>query len=75
MAARATGTSFAASPFATRVAIIGEIRASPHQARWFERRIFQETLAVFEKSDAWLQLGYASWPGSPRGHDVYQQPI
>jgi hypothetical protein len=75
MAARATGTDFAASPFATRVAIIGEIRASPRLTQWFERPIFQETLAVFEKSDAWLQLGYASWPGSPRGHDVYQQPI
>jgi hypothetical protein len=36
-----------------------------------ERYLFQETLWVFGKTDAWLRLGYESWPASARGFDDY----
>ena len=28
-------------------------------------------LILFSKTDAWILLGYASWPGTPRGLDKY----
>ena len=79
MAERAAAQSghapFQALDIPARVAIIDEIRALPRVGPLFEIPIFQETLAVFERTDAWLQLGYVSWPGSPRGLDQYRRPF
>jgi hypothetical protein len=40
----------------------------------FERYILQEILAVFSKTDAWLALGYRSWPESARGLEEHLRP-
>ncbi|MFI5783354.1 hypothetical protein [Nocardia sp. NPDC051570] len=48
------------------------IRMSPN-GQQFEDVFFQETLAIFLKTDAWLQLGYQSWEGSARGLDSYRR--
>jgi hypothetical protein len=37
----------------------------------FEKYIFQQILALFSETDAWILLGYESWPGTPRGLDSY----
>ena len=37
----------------------------------FEKYIFQQILALFSRTDAWILLGYESWPGTPRGLDSY----
>jgi len=75
IASETGAATFLACTDAERLAAIAKIRALPRAAQLFEGPIFQETLAVFEKTDAWLQLGYESWPGTPRGHDIYQRPI
>ena len=75
IASRAGRQNFLACDSRERSAIIAEIRALPRVWQLFEIPIFQETLAVFERTDAWLQLGYVSWPGSPRSLDDYRQPF
>jgi hypothetical protein len=37
----------------------------------FEKYIFQQILDLFSHTDAWILLGYKSWPGTPRGLDAY----
>ncbi|HEY7322148.1 MAG TPA: hypothetical protein VIE89_31670 [Candidatus Binatia bacterium] len=37
----------------------------------FEKYIFQQILELFSRTDAWILLGYKSWPGTPRGLDAY----
>jgi hypothetical protein len=37
----------------------------------FEKHIFQQILTLFSETDAWILLGYESWPGTPRGLDSY----
>ncbi len=37
----------------------------------FEKYIFQQILDLFSRTDAWVLLGYKSWPGTPRGLDAY----
>ena len=66
---------FLACDASTRAGIVEKTRSILGGGSRFENPIFQETLAVFERTDAWLQLGYAAWPGSPRGQDFYKQPI
>jgi len=39
----------------------------------FEKYIFQEILALFSRTDAWIWLGYEAWPGTPRGLEAYTQ--
>jgi hypothetical protein len=40
----------------------------------FERYIAREVLALFVRTDGWVLLGYESWPGTPRGLDLYTRP-
>jgi hypothetical protein len=35
--------------------------------------IFDESLALFAETDAWVLLGYEGWPGEPRGLDRYRR--
>jgi hypothetical protein len=42
--------------------------------RRFEYYIVREILELFNRTDAWIVLGYESWPGTPRGLDKYTQP-
>lgn len=68
-------TDFASCDLAARFGILESIRSDPDIGRDFEIPVFQETLAVFENTDAWLLLGYDSWEGMARGLDAYRKPI
>lgn len=37
----------------------------------FDRYIVQPVLELYANTDAWIHLGYAAWPGQPRGLDRY----
>jgi hypothetical protein len=39
------------------------------------QHIFKEILTMFMNTDAWIAVGYKSWPGMPRGLDDYTQPL
>jgi hypothetical protein len=39
----------------------------------YERHIVGEILELFSVTDAWVLLGYSSWPGTPRGLEEYQK--
>lgn len=40
----------------------------------FRRYVAVETLALYAATDAWTALGYAAWPGTPRGLSSYTRP-
>ena len=40
----------------------------------FEHYIVREVLALFVRTDGWVLLGYETWPGTPRGLDLYTRP-
>jgi hypothetical protein len=70
-----TKGAFISQSTTERLEIVNAVRFRSAFAGQFESPIFQETLAVFMKTDAWIRLGYAGWPGSPRGLDSYQCPF
>jgi hypothetical protein len=72
-AASAGIADFAVADLRVRAAILDGLRSLPDVVREFELPVFQEILAVFQRTDAWLQLGYAAWPGSARGLDEYRR--
>lgn len=37
------------------------------------KRVADQILGVFARTDAWVALGYESWPGQPRGLTAYRQ--
>jgi len=39
----------------------------------YDRFIFDEALALFADTDAWVLTGYDGWPGIPRGLDRYRR--
>jgi hypothetical protein len=39
----------------------------------FDTYIVREIFSLFAKTDAWVLLGYESWPGTPRGLERYTQ--
>lgn len=39
----------------------------------YNRFIFDEALALFAGTDAWVLTGYDGWPGTPRGLDRYRR--
>jgi hypothetical protein len=39
----------------------------------FEQYIINQILTLFNNTDAWILLGYESWPGTPRGLDGYMR--
>lgn len=41
----------------------------------YNRFIFDEALALFAGTDAWVLTGYDGWPGTPRGLDRYRRAI
>lgn len=76
-AKEAQKSDFASSDIEVRRKILRRMTASPY-ARIFERDglrfekyIFQQIRALFSRTDAWILLGYESWPGTPRGLDSY----
>jgi hypothetical protein len=73
-AASAGLPDFAAADARARVGILEGLRSLPDNARDFEVPIFQEMLAVFAETDAWLALGYTGWEGTARGLEEYRRP-
>jgi len=71
-ALRLTRQEFASIALASRRHVLDAVRTSG-PGRRFEDVFFQETLMIFLKTDAWLQVGYPSWEGSPRGLDSYRR--
>jgi hypothetical protein len=43
--------------------------------RWvtYNTVIFDEALALFADTDAWILAGYEGWPGTPRGLERYRR--
>jgi hypothetical protein len=39
----------------------------------YDKFIFDEVLALFADTDAWVLVGYEGWPGTPRGLDRYRR--
>jgi hypothetical protein len=74
-AVRGATDPFVVQSIAERLEVTNAIRGQRRLAAHFEIPIFQETLAVFMKTDAWIKLGYLAWPGTPRGVGSYQVPF
>jgi hypothetical protein len=72
-AARVAARDFAELAMPGRRHVLNLVRTGP-DGRRFEDVFFQETLALFLKTDAWLELGYPSWEGSARGLASYRRP-
>jgi hypothetical protein len=68
---------FASCDMELRREILRKMTASPYAVVFerdglrFEKYIFQPIRALFSRTDAWILLGYESWPGTPRGLDSY----
>jgi hypothetical protein len=41
----------------------------------FHRMVLGELITVFLNTNAWIMLGYDSWPSQPRGLEKYTEPI
>jgi len=54
---------------------LNKLRLGTFKKDWllFEKHIFSEILLLFAKTDAWILLGYESWPGEQRGLVKYRQ--
>ncbi|MCL2898433.1 hypothetical protein [Brenneria tiliae] len=74
-ARRITGNGFVACDALARTDILSRLAPTSADEREFMERFCQETLAIFQKTDMWIQLGYRSWPGSARGLDEYRTPL
>jgi hypothetical protein len=72
IALRVARQEFPAIEMSGRRNLLDLVRNSRHGRR-FEDVFFQETLAIFLRTDAWLQLGYSSWEGSARRLDSYRR--
>jgi hypothetical protein len=48
--------------------------ASRDHVLW-DRHILQPMLELYSLTDAWLGLGYDTFPGDPSGLDSYREPI
>ena len=70
-------SDFASSDIEVRREILQRMTANPYGRVFerdglrFEKYIFQQIRALFSRTDAWILLGYESWPGTPRGLDSY----
>jgi hypothetical protein len=77
-AAREAGKAdFASGDMEARRAILQKMSSRMHalvfERDWFrfEKHIFDQILLLFSATDAWIVLGYESWPGIARGLDSY----
>jgi hypothetical protein len=54
---------------------INRIQMGLFERDWlrFEKYIVREILEVFNRTDAWILLGYESWPGTARGLVEYRE--
>ena len=65
-----------ASQVGSTTGIYGKVRRRVLARDWvlFDQYIIRSILLVFARTDAWVLLGYESWPGTPRGLDRYTYP-
>jgi hypothetical protein len=51
------------------------VRVAVLEREWlrFDHYIVRDIFLLFLKTDAWILLGYETWPGTPRGLDRYTQ--
>lgn len=40
----------------------------------FQKHVLSEILGLFGNTDAWVLVGYESWPGTPEGLERYRDP-
>lgn len=80
------GPSFETLAPEARQARLRAIPGAFDQPRWFEvllhpraprirRHFVDETIRLFDATDAWVVLGYDGWPGMARGLDAYRRPV
>ena len=55
---------------------LGKARAGLLDRPWliYDRYIVREIFDLFARTDAWVKLGYETWPGEHRGLYTYTQP-
>jgi hypothetical protein len=55
---------------------LGKAQAGLFQRQWliYDRYIIREIFDLFARTDAWVKLGYETWPGEHRGLYTYTQP-
>jgi hypothetical protein len=55
---------------------LDEVRAGLFDRQWlvYDHYIVREILDLFARTDAWVKLGYETWPGEHRGLYTYTQP-
>ena len=55
---------------------LGKVRAGLFDRQWliYDRYIVREIFDLFARTDAWVKLGYETWPGEHRGLYTYTQP-
>jgi hypothetical protein len=55
---------------------LGNVRAGLFERQWlvYDRYIVREIFDLFARTDAWVKLGYETWPGEHRGLYTYTQP-
>ncbi len=85
----AAGTSFADCNVATQRGVLarcphaghpagrsGIVRAGLFERPWlvYDRYLIREVFDLFARTDAWVKLGYETWPGEHRGLYTYIQP-
>jgi hypothetical protein len=51
------------------------VRVAVLEREWvrFDQYIVHDILLLFLRTDAWTAIGYAAWPGTPRGLERYTQ--
>jgi hypothetical protein len=55
---------------------LGKVRVGLFERQWlvYDRYIVREIFDLFARTDAWVKLGYETWPGEHRGLYTYTQP-
>ena len=54
--------------------VVSRTLAVPANMELFVKHIQRPILRVYSDTDAWIDMGYASWPGKPRGLRAYRRP-
>ena len=60
-----------------RAGHLGKAWAGLFDRQWliYDRYIVREIFDLFARTDAWVKLGYETWPGEHRGLYTYTQPL
>jgi hypothetical protein len=55
---------------------LGKVWVGLFDRQWllYDRYVIREVFDLFARTDAWVKLGYETWPGQHRGLYAYTQP-